>query len=101
MFTPMARLLLVDLDGQDSVAPGGRLPSIPTCPGLLLPPRASIAARFGRGGALQHLGGTAQRALADGHAVEHCRQLLLPRGFVKSVDHRDHATIPLALDDLE
>src|SRR5918995_4669314 len=101
MFTPMARLLLVDLDGQDPVAPRGRLPSIATGVCLPLPPRISIAVQLRGYGAFQHLGGALQGAFGNRRAVQHCRQLLLPGGIVKGVDGRNDATVPLALRDLE
>src|SRR5918993_2388844 len=101
MFTPMARLLLVDLDGQDPVAPRGRLPSIATGVCLPLPPGASIAIQLRGYGAFQHLGGALQGAFGNRRAVQHCRQLLLPGGIVKGVDRRNDATVPLALRDLE
>src|SRR5215212_6476720 len=101
MFTPMARLLLFEFDGEDPIAPRSRLASIATEIRLLLPSRVSTAARLCGDSTTQHLSGALQRAPRDGCAIEHRGQFLLSRLFIQGLDDGYDASISLTLGDLE
>src|SRR5919112_5410423 len=101
MFTPMARLLLLEFGGRDSIAARGRLRSIATGVRLPFSHRDSITVQLRGSGSFQHFGGALQRTLRDWRAVQHCGQFMLPRCMVECVDGRYDAAVPLDLGDLE
>src|SRR5215204_4089278 len=101
MFTPMARLLLIEFDAEDPIAPQSRLRSIPMEIRLPMPPRASVAVLLCGDSTIQHLCGALQRALRDGCAIEHRGQFMLPLRLVQGLNDGYDATIALTLGNLE